>query len=100
MRKKKNLKRKIEMAVKLFQDFTGHDPEYIDTIYYPVHPVLMLVGLCDGILYETVRDGKREKYIHKFKKGSRPALAASYDGKQLYLLAGEYSFTDRGIVDK
>ena len=90
---------KISQAIKLFQDFTGHDPQYIDTVRMPVHSVAMAVGHCIGIMYETVRDGKRERYIHRFKKGCRPVLSVSSDGKQLYLLAGAYTFTERGIVD-
>lgn len=56
-------------------------------------------GDCDGILYTTVRDGRTEKYIHTFKKNSRPILASSSDGKQIALIGGKYKFTDRGIVD-
>lgn len=92
--------RRVDNAVKLFQDFTGHDPQYVDTVKMPRNDVALAIGHCDGILYTTVRDGKIEKYIHRFKKGSRPVLAASHDGKQLYLLAGAYTFTERGIVDR
>lgn len=92
--------KKIFKAVKLYQDFSGHKPEFIDTIQYPNHNVLMAIGHCNGIMYETVRDGKKERYIHKFKKGSRPVLAVSHDGKQLYLIAGSYRFTDAGIEDR
>lgn len=55
--------------------------------------------MCDGILYETVRDGKVEHYVHKFKKGARPVLAAGHDGKSLALIGGKFTFTERGIVD-
>lgn len=97
--KANNKQHKINYAIKLFQDFTGHDPEYIDVVNLPVHSIALAIGYCDGIMYETVRDNKIEKYIHRFKKGCRPVLASSYDGKQLYLLAGAYRFTERGIVD-
>lgn len=66
----------------------------------PEIDVGLKVGHCDGILYTTVRDGKTEKYIHKFKRSSRPLLAASFDGKSLVLIGGSYQFTERGIVDK
>lgn len=88
---------KINKAVKLFENFTGENPEYIDTVDLPVDSVAMAIGHCDAVMYETVRDGKKEKYIHKFKKGARPVLAVSSDGKQLYILGGNYIFTDRGI---
>jgi hypothetical protein len=38
--------------------------------------------------------------VHRFKKKSRPLLAASHDGTQLYILGGEYAFTDAGIIDR
>ncbi len=75
-------------------------PEFVDTVEIPRHDVGVLIGECDGILYTTVRDGKKESYIHKFKKKARPIFAVSHDGTQLYLLMGAYRFTDRGIVDE
>jgi len=60
----------------------------------------LVVGDLDGVLYTTVRDGKTEHYQHDFKKGSRPLLAASSDGKSLHILGGEYEFTERGIEDR
>lgn len=93
------MNKKINAAIDLFKDFTGENPEYLDRVNLPVDTVAMAIGHCDGIMYETVRDGQRESYIHKFKKGSRPVLAVSSDGSQLYLLGGAYNFTDRGIED-
>lgn len=66
----------------------------------PVPDVGLKIGHLDGVLYTTVRDGKTEKYIHKFKRSSRPLLAVSFDGKNLIMLGGAYQFTERGIVDK
>lgn len=62
--------------------------------------VVLDIGRVDGILYTTIRDGATEKYIHRFARNARPLLAASPDGKRLYLLGGAYTFTDRGIVDR
>lgn len=90
-------KQKINAAVELFRNFTGEEPEYIDTVTLPVDSVAMAIGHCDAVMYDTVREGKREKYVHKFDKGFRPVLAVSSDGKQLYILGGNYVFTDRGI---
>lgn len=94
------MNKKTVAAIKLFEDFTGENPAYIDLVDMPVDTVAMAIGYCDGIMYSTVRDGKHEKYVHTFKKGCRPVLAASSDGKQLYLLGGSYNFTERGIVDE
>jgi len=91
---------KISHAIQLFEDFRGEKPAYIDKVNVKAHDVGLLIGECDGILYTTSREGRKEKYIHKFKKRSRPLLVSSYDGKQLYLLKGAYQFTERGIIDK
>lgn len=96
----KKHRRKIDAAVSLYQKFSGHTPEFIDRVHLKVDTVAFAIGHCDGIMYEAIRDGKHENYIHKFRRGSRPVLAASSDGKQLYLLAGAYNFTERGIVDR
>jgi len=69
------------------------------TVIDKEYDVVFRVGTVDGILYTTVRDGNTEKYIHEFKKKSRPHLAVSHDGKQLFILGGGYAFTERGIVD-
>jgi hypothetical protein len=54
----------------------------------------------DFVGYTTVRDGKRERYIHRFRKKSRPLLAASSDGTSLQILGGEFEFTEAGIEDR
>jgi hypothetical protein len=91
----------LEDAAQLYADFSGHEPEIVGTLDKPIIPdVLIGIGDIDGIMYSTVRDGKLEKYVHQFKKSSRPLFAVSHDGKQLYMLGGAYTFTERGIVDK
>jgi hypothetical protein len=91
----------IEAAKRLYHKFTGHDAEEIGTIDKPAVPgVLIAVGTVDGIMYTTVRDGVEEKYVHRFKKSARPLFAVAPDGQQLFILGGEYDFTERGIVDR
>jgi len=89
---------KINAAIDLFENFTGEKAEYVDRVKLHVDTVAMAIGYCDAVAYETVREGKVERYIHEFEKGDRPILAVSSDGKQLYLLGGDYKFTDRGII--
>lgn len=89
----------IEKAAKLRRDFTGHDATRVTRRKIKAPRVGLTVGPVLGIMYATTRDGKREKYLHRFKKNSRPLLAASHDGKTLVLVGGRYQFTDRGIVD-
>jgi len=96
----RNVRARIDKAVQLYKRFTGHEPKYVDTLDIPQHDVLMLIGKCDGVLYSTRRDGRNERYIHKFSGNSRPLLCASFDGTQLYLLGGAYDFTEEGIVDR
>lgn len=93
--------KKLENAITLFEDFTGHEPRTVEVHSKPEFPdVALKVGRCLGIMYETVRDGKRERYLHEFKKSASPILIASHDGKKLFLLGGNYTFTDAGITDK
>lgn len=89
----------IDKAANLFRDFRGDDPEYLTKVQLPTPKTGLVIGELDGVLYTTYRDGNRERYIHEFKKGSRPHLVASHDGKSLHILGGKFAFTDRGIVD-
>lgn len=90
----------IREAARLYRDFTGDEGELVGKVRKIEWPkVAAVIGEMDGVLYSTVRDGVDEKYIHKFKKGSRPLLCTSHDGKTLIIVLGKYRFTDRGIVD-
>lgn len=92
-------KARVNRAAKLYEDFTGHDCDTIESVDYSFPKEAAKIGKVDGILYTTVRDGKTEKYIHKFKNSSRPTLAASYDGDKIALVGGNYKFKDSGIND-
>lgn len=90
----------LDQAADLYERFSGHEPEAIGRVRVPPTPrVGVAIGEVDGILYSTVRDGVLEKYIHKFRKSDRPLFVVSPDGKQLFLIGGAYTFTERGIVD-
>lgn len=90
----------LDQAADLYERFSGHDPEEVGRVRVPPVPrVGVAIGEVDGILYSTVRDGVLEKYIHKFRKSDRPLFVVSPDGKQLFLLEGRYTFTEKGIVD-
>lgn len=90
----------LREAAKLYEDFSGHDAEEVGVIDKPDLPdVVLVIGSLDFVGYTAVRDGIEEKYIHEFEDNCRPLLCASPDGKQLVLLGGEYTFTERGIVD-
>jgi hypothetical protein len=87
-------------AVRLYEDFSGHEAEELGMFDLgPVPKVAVVIGELEAVIYNTVRDGVSERYIHKFKARARPMFATTPDGKQLLLLGGDYDFTERGIVD-
>lgn len=91
----------IKRASELYENFSGHDAEVVETIKKPQYPdVLIEVGDVDGILYTTTRDGQIEQYIHKFHKDAKPLFCVNADGSQIFFIGGEYDFTERGIVDR
>lgn len=90
----------MEEAQRRYEDFTGHEAREGRKVNLKTPAVAVEIGDLDGVLYTTVRDGRTEKYVHKFRKGSRPVLAAGSDGKSLHVVGGHFEFTDRGIVDR
>ncbi len=91
----------IKRGAKLYEDFSGHEAEIVGKTKKPRMPdVLVAVGIIDFIGYTTVRDGRKEKYMHKFKRSSAPRFCVSPDGRQIFLIDGHYDFTERGIVDR
>lgn len=90
----------VARAKALFENFTGHDAEHPFKVTIPDPPkVVAVIGVLDGLLYTTVRDGVTESYIHEFKSKDKPVLCVSPDGRQMLIVGGAYVFTDRGIVD-
>jgi len=91
--------KRLLKAAKLYEQFTGHKPTSIREVNTANSGEGFVIGTLDGVLYTTKRDGKTEHYKHDFNSRSRPLLVSSYDGKNLYIVKGQYQFTDRGIVD-
>ena len=90
----------VAEAQRRYEDFTGHEAREGRKVHVKVPRAAVEIGTLDGVLYTTVRDGVQEKYIHKFRKASRPILAAGSDGKSLHVVGDKFEFTDRGIVDR
>lgn len=91
----------VSRAADLYERFSGHEAEAIGKVRVnPMPKVGVAIGEVDGILYSTVRDGVFEKYIHKFRQRDKPLFVVSPDGKSLHLVGGNYTFTERGIVDE
>jgi photosystem II stability/assembly factor-like uncharacterized protein len=90
----------VKQAQQLFKDFRGDAPEGLTKVRLRSPKTGLVIGELDGVLYTTVRDGKTEKYIHEFKKKSRPTLIAASDGQSLHVVGGQYEFTEAGIEDR
>jgi hypothetical protein len=90
-------KRELNQGVKLFRDFNSREPEYLDKIEIPRYDMLVFIGPCLAIEY-LADDGY--PYRHKFKKSAAPDLCTTPDGKQLVLVGGNFTFTERGITDR
>lgn len=95
------MSKKVRQAANLYERFSGHQAESIGRIKVsPLPSVGVAIGELDGVLYTTMRDGVKEKYIHKFHPKDKPLLVVSPDGKRIMVIGGRYTFTERGIVDK
>ena len=90
---------RVTSAAKGFERFTGHKASKYEVVESEPMEVGYKFGVLDGVLYTTKRDGKIEHYIHEFKKSAKPDLVASHDGNSIQIIGGNYSFTERGIVD-
>lgn len=96
----RSVRNQSQKAALLYERFTGHEttkPQIINVD--PLPKAVAVIGECDGVLYTTVRDGVKEKYIHEFKHKDKPLLCIRPDGRQILLIGGAYVFTERGIVD-
>lgn len=90
----------LDEAARKFADFTGHTPTRVTRHTKRPTRVAWELGPLDFVGYTAVRDGKREAYIHKFKRRAKPVLAASANGKQLEIVGGRYEVTEAGIEDR
>lgn len=90
----------IDRAASLYERFSGHDAEIIGKVKMRALPKAgVAIGHCTAICYVTVRDGEIEDYIHEFADRDAPLFVVSPDGKQILLVGGRFTFTERGIVD-
>lgn len=90
----------VRKAANLWQRFSGGDIDSAVRVQIPDTPAVAApIGSLDAVMYTTVRDGKVERYIHRFAKSDRPLLAVTPDGRQMLIVGGLYRFTEAGIVD-
>lgn len=91
----------VRKAASLYRRFSGHQVDRVARVKVNKFPkTAVAIGTVVGIIYDTVRDGESQRYIHRFKRSARPLFAVSHDGKTLLMLGGAYDFTERGIVDR
>jgi hypothetical protein len=90
----------LAQAERKLEDFSGHKATEVLRVNDRNQKTGLVIGSLDGVLYTTTRDGKVEKYIHRFRRKSRPLLAASSDGKSLKIVGGRFEFTEAGIEDR
>jgi hypothetical protein len=90
----------LAQASERLKNFSGHKATEVLRVNDRNPKTGLVIGSLDGVLYTTTRDGKVEKYIHRFRRKSRPLLAASSDGKSLKIVGGRFEFTEAGIEDR
>ena len=87
-------------ATQLYQRFHGQAPKRIGHVRVQLPRMLMRVGPVPFMYYLAPWKGKETLFKHTFAKHARPILAATHNGRALYLVGGSYDFTRDGIVDR
>lgn len=90
---------KLDKAARSYEEFSGHPARGVRRIAHKPFHTGWLLGHLEGVLYSAKRDGKVEKYIHRFRKSARPLLVVSVDGKSLGIVGGRFLVTESGIND-
>lgn len=86
-------------AAKLLRGFTGTRNVNSRVARKPVIPDSVVeIGNILAIVYEV--DNTGEKLQHTFASKARPLLVVSHDGKQVFIVGGQFTFTSRGFVDR
>lgn len=93
------MKTDLKKAYRLYENFREERPKRGRKVEFVVPKVVMVMGHCHSISYDTTQRGKTALYKHTFNAGSRPLLCADGKTGQLFLIEGRYHVTERGIVD-
>ncbi len=93
------MRKNIAKAARRYSRFTGHRADPL-VKRRAIPDDYAEIGTVCGVMYETVRDGVKEKYVHQFRLNSRPQMFVSHDGKTVLILGGGFTFTERGFVDR
>jgi hypothetical protein len=95
----------LDEATQKLENFTGTSATRVErTAPRSTQKTGWALGELDLIGYRAARKGieggRKVRYSHKFRNGSRPLLATSTDGKQLKIVGGRYEVTEAGIEDR
>ncbi len=95
------VKSERDRAASRYSRFTGENAELSGKVRVPPWPtVVTAIGTLDFVGYSTMRDGRLQRFRHDFHPSDAPLLCFTPDGKRIIILAGNFTFTERGIVDK
>ncbi len=85
-------------AVNLFRRYHARNPREgeIARIAVTEPEDVLLVGELAAVQYAVA--GHEKEYYHKFRKSGRPLLYVSADGSRMYIVKGQWKFTDRGFT--
>ena len=85
---------------RLYSDFHGEPPQHVKMHRLPAFREGVEVGPLVAVTYDTIRDGKKIRFEHEFKRRASPLLTVSDDGRKIAVIGGDFRFTDRGFVDQ
>jgi hypothetical protein len=87
----------VDEAVRRFRDFHKRDPNGREIVRLESKPALALeVGHLVGIAYRPVSDLRGRPNYHDFQ-APFARLFVSYNGRQIFVVGGGYTFTGRGF---
>jgi hypothetical protein len=96
--------RGLDEAARKLEEFSGHPADKVVKARISDQRQGLVIGNLRAVEYDARRDGvdgdRLLRYIHKFKRTSRPLLAVTKDGTQLHIVGGRYEFTEAGIEDR
>lgn len=89
----------LEQGIGIYRKFNRFPPSRVESVSHNrVMPgVVVELGELVGLIYRSDKDnpGEPRNYIHFME--TLPRLVSDVQGRQLYLVGGNYQVTERGI---
>jgi hypothetical protein len=83
----------------LYRRFNRFDPSQVKRVKHPrlIPPVVVELGRLAGLIYRSDKgeQGRARTYIHFMEQ--QPRLVSDIQGRQLYIVGGNYRVSRRGI---